>query len=247
MDNENGLDSEDEFEIDCALLSGREVEIRFVAPLTERVDEPRRRKPRRKRQREENPETSNESGSQSLAGSGHPVELDDELDGAVVVDEIHDESEVSEEEYQDSDCSLAESLGYTADSATGYNWDMVVYTGKSRKDDWDDFSVVDNSFEGIERGLGRAKAFNENPNPENAGNLINQLAARVVINLTKPLDLALQLAFVEQKAIRAEPEVRSFADLGTKASNVEDFICKATAHAVNSAKQRSATLKKAIK
>ena len=39
MDNENGLDSEDEFEIDCALLSGREVEIRFVAPLTERVDE----------------------------------------------------------------------------------------------------------------------------------------------------------------------------------------------------------------
>ncbi|XP_065054912.1 uncharacterized protein LOC135683547 isoform X2 [Rhopilema esculentum] len=88
MDNENGLDSEDEFEIDCALLSGREVEIRFVAPLTERVDEPRRRKPCRKRQREENPETSNESGSQSLAGSGHPVELDDELDGAVVVDEI---------------------------------------------------------------------------------------------------------------------------------------------------------------
>ena len=55
-------------------------------------------------------------------------------------------------------------------------------------------------------------------------------------------DLALQLAFVEQKAIRAEPEVRSFADLGTKVSNVEDFICKA----VNSAKQRSATLKKAV-
>ena len=577
---------------------------------------------------------------QGLAGSGHPVELDDELDGAVVVDEIHDESEVSEEEYQDSDCSLAESLGYTgdreqkwlpphnvssvgpkivwargsapcraldffllffsfdlmgtiiensniyavygqeigqsymsqdhgchvwrpidlmefrrflaclfymgivkaparrnywqndklfsgllgsmfiptfsrycgilaalhcvnpetedksdplgkirnfydhmrsrckelftpgkcvsidermvkskgrfffkqyimnkptkwgfklwvlADSATGYNWDMVVYTGKSRKDDWDDFTVVDNSFEGIERGLGRAKAFNENPNPENAGNLINQLAARVVINLTKPLinrgyvlfadnfycsvplfqylisvginavgtvrensssfpevmknrqswgkkldrgtiryirngekpndvllvqwvdrnvvsvlstyhsandydyctrntkvdgshkkvkvlrpkcisdynkdmngvdlsdqmyhmysvqyrtkkfwktlffhfvdicawdayvfwrelrnptpeqkmpknysfldfkkDLALQLAFVEQKAITAEPEVRSFADLGTKVSNVEDFICKAKAHAVNSAKQRSATVKKAV-
>lgn len=27
----------------------------------------------------------------------------------------------------------------------------------------------------------------KSPNPENAGNLINQLAARVVINLTKPL------------------------------------------------------------
>ena len=52
---------------------------------------------------------------QSLAGSGHPVELYDELGGAVVVDEIHHESEVSEEEYQDSDCSLAESLGYTGD------------------------------------------------------------------------------------------------------------------------------------
>ena len=78
-------------------------------------------------------------------------------------------------------------LWVLADSATGYNWDMVVYTGKSIKDDWDDFTVVDNSFEGIERGLGRAKAFNENPNPENAGNLINQLGTRVVINLTKPL------------------------------------------------------------
>ena len=33
----------------------------------------------------------------------------------VVVDEIHDESEVSKEEYQDSDCSLAESLGYEGD------------------------------------------------------------------------------------------------------------------------------------
>ena len=50
----------------------------------------------------------------------------------------------------------------------------MVYTGKSRKDDWVDLTVVDNSFEGIERGLGRAKAYNENPNPENAGNLINQ-------------------------------------------------------------------------
>ena len=62
IDNENRLDSEDEFEI-CAFLSGREVEIRSVAPLMERVDEPRQRKPRRKRQREENPETLNESGS----------------------------------------------------------------------------------------------------------------------------------------------------------------------------------------
>lgn len=63
MENENGLDSEDEFEIDCALLSGREVEIRFVMPEMERIDEPRRKKPRRKRQREEIPATSEESGS----------------------------------------------------------------------------------------------------------------------------------------------------------------------------------------
>ena len=56
----------------------------------------------------------------------------------------------------------------------------------------------------------------------------------------------LQLAFVEQKAIRAEPEARSFAILGTKVCNVEEFICKATSHAVNSAKQRSATLKKTV-
>ena len=52
---------------------------------------------------------------QSLAGSEHPIELIDELDRDVVVDEIHDESEVSKEEYQDSDCSLAESLGYEGD------------------------------------------------------------------------------------------------------------------------------------
>lgn len=29
----------------------------------------------------------------------------------------------------------------------------------------DDFTVVDNSFEGIERGLGRAKALSEIPQP----------------------------------------------------------------------------------
>ena len=78
-------------------------------------------------------------------------------------------------------------LWVLADSRTGYNWDMVVYTGKSRKNDWDDFSVINNSFEGIERGLGRAKSLDKNPNPEDTGNMMNQLAARVVINLTKPL------------------------------------------------------------
>ena len=78
-------------------------------------------------------------------------------------------------------------LWVLADSRTGYNWDMVVYTGKSRKNDWDDFSVINNSFEGIERGLGRAKSLDKNPNPEETGNMMNQLAARVVINLTKPL------------------------------------------------------------
>ena len=62
---------------------------------------------------------------------------------------------------------------------------MVVYTGKSRKNDWDDFSVCECSFEEIERVVGRAANYTSGV--DDSTNLMNHLAARVVIDLTKPL------------------------------------------------------------
>ena len=61
MDFDNGLDSEEEFEIDCALVTGSEAEIHFATPLVERIDDPQRRKSRRKQRRDENRPTSDSS------------------------------------------------------------------------------------------------------------------------------------------------------------------------------------------
>ena len=77
-------------------------------------------------------------------------------------------------------------LWVLADSSTGYNWDMVVYTGK-RKDGWDDFSVNESSFERLPSDISRSYPDSNDPDPDARQNLMLQLGARVVLKLTMPL------------------------------------------------------------
>ena len=80
-------------------------------------------------------------------------------------------------------------LWVLADSATGYNWDMVVYTGKSKRDGWDDFSVNASSFTGIQNGIGRDQqaAKNVTKVSDLKDKIMSQLAVKVVVKLTEPL------------------------------------------------------------
>ena len=85
-------------------------------------------------------------------------------------------------------------LWVLADSSTGYNWDMVVYTGRKRGDGWDDFTVNEDNFQGIPEGLGRQKPMSV---AEEISGLLSQLAARVVIKLTEPLKNKGYILFVD--------------------------------------------------
>ena len=87
-------------------------------------------------------------------------------------------------------------LWVLADSATGYNWDMVVYTGK-KKDDWDDFSVNESSFDGLPCDISRGYPDNVDSDPDAKRNLMLQLGARAVLKLTMPLINRGYILFVE--------------------------------------------------
>ena len=50
MESFNGLDSDEEYEIDCQLLAGREVEIQFVLPESETCDAPKQRGSKQRRE-----------------------------------------------------------------------------------------------------------------------------------------------------------------------------------------------------
>ena len=80
-----------------------------------------------------------------------------------------------------------------ADSDSGYKWDMVVYTGKKRRDGWDDFSIVEEDFKGIPKGSGQSVATSS----EIPTSLLSQLGARVVIKLTEPLQNMGYVLFVD--------------------------------------------------
>ena len=53
----------------------------------------------------------------------------------------------------------------------------MVYTGKKRNDGWDDFSFENQSFEGVQKGLGRQRKAAK----QDCSTLMSQLGARAVI------------------------------------------------------------------
>ena len=68
-----------------------------------------------------------------------------------------------------------------------------MYTGKKRNDGWDDFSVENQSFDGVPKCLGRQRKAAE----QDCSTLMSQLGARVVIKLTEPLQNMGYILFVD--------------------------------------------------
>ena len=63
MDNDTGLDSDEEFELDIQLANGDDAEIRFVLPEWETVEQTKRRRAQRKRKTDITATASGESSS----------------------------------------------------------------------------------------------------------------------------------------------------------------------------------------